>query len=77
MHTMQKEKANTITLKSAFSTSKEGWVESLALGEGSFLIWGMLSWEVAGLASKQPVFVVCRDCGQDSHDIEVTSWDIT
>ena len=49
-------------------------MESLALGEESrFLMWGMLSWEVAGLASRQPVFAVCRDCGQDSHDIEVTS----
>ena len=49
-------------------------MESLALGEvGCFLIRKTLSREVAGLASRQPVFAVHRDCGQDSHDIEATS----
>lgn len=48
--------------------------EFLALGEmGSFWIWEMLSREVAGFASSQPVFAVPRNCGLDSHDIEVTS----
>lgn len=49
-------------------------MEFLALGEmGSFWIWEMLSREVAGLVSSQPVFAVHRNCGLDSRDIEVTS----
>lgn len=49
-------------------------MEFLALGEvGSFWIWEMLSREVAGLASSQPMCAVPRNCGLDSHDIEVTS----
>lgn len=50
-------------------------MEFLALGEvGSFWIWEVLSREVEGLvASSQPVFAVRRNCGLDSHDIEVTS----
>lgn len=49
-------------------------MEFLALGEmGSFWIWEMPSREVAGFASSQPVFAVPRNCGLDSHDIEVTS----
>lgn len=49
-------------------------MEFLALGEvGSFLIWEMLSRGVAGLPSSQPTFAGHRDCGLDSHDIEVTS----
>lgn len=49
-------------------------MEFLALGDlGCFLIWRMLSREVAGLASSQPACAVHIDCGLDSHDIEVTS----
>lgn len=49
-------------------------MEFLAEGEvGSFLIWEMLSREVVGLAFSQQAFAVHRDCGLDSHDIEVTS----